>query len=73
MLNMISPIVGSLFKTVDKNFVSMSMGGKSTASIKSNLISSQEILKAFKENKIYSNWFFILARFPIKLFQLILK
>ncbi len=61
------------FKTTDEKFVIMSMGGKSTASIKSNLISNQEILRSFKENKIYSNWFFILARFPIKLFQFILK
>ena len=61
------------FKTIDEKFVIMYMGGKSTASINSNLISNREILKSFKENKIYSNWLFILVRFPIKLLQFILR
>ena len=51
----------------------MSMGGKSTKSIKSNLISNKEILRSFKQNNIYSNFLFILLRFPIKLIQFILK
>lgn len=60
-------------KTIDSTFVVMSSGGKSSYSLKSNIISSKEILKSFKQNKIYTNWLFIIIRFPIKLLQIILK
>ena len=62
-----------IYKTINQNLVIMSMGGKSTKSIKSNLISNKEILRSFKQNNIYSNFLFILLRFPIKLIQFILK
>ena len=51
----------------------MQHGGVSTQSLKSNFISSKEILNSFKENKIYNNWFFILLRFPYKIIQFIIK
>ncbi len=62
-----------VYKLLKKIFVTMSFGGKSTKSIKSNIVSSKEILKSFKENKIYSNWFLISMRFPIKLIQILIK
>ena len=62
-----------IYKTINQNLVIMSMGGKSTKSIKSNLISNKEILRSFKQNNIYSIFLFILLRFPIKLIQFILK
>ncbi len=62
-----------LFKIIDENFVLMKSGGKSSSSIKSNLISSQEIIKSFKDNKLYTNWFLIILRFPLKLIQYINK
>ena len=62
-----------LYKIIDENFVLMKSGGKSSSSIKSNLISSQEIIKSFKDNKLYTNWFLIILRFPLKLIQYINK
>ena len=61
------------FKQVDSPYVKMQYGGKSTNSLKSNLISSKEIVKSFKENNLYNNYFFILLRIPIKLLQFIFK
>ena len=51
----------------------MQSGGKSSNSIKSNFISSKEIIKSLRGNNLYSNWFLILLRFPIKLIQFIIK
>jgi glycosyltransferase involved in cell wall biosynthesis len=62
-----------LFHKTDETFTVMQYGGVSTNSIKSNLISSKEILKSFKENNIYNNWLIILLRFPIKILQFIFK
>lgn len=61
------------FKLIDLPCVEMEYGGKSTHSFKSNLISTKEIFKSFKENKIYNNYFFILLRLPVKLIQFIMK
>ena len=55
------------YKLVNKCYVLMSPGGISDRGIKSYYNSSIEILRAFRENKIYSNFFLILFRFPIKL------
>ena len=51
----------------------MQHGGVSTRSLKSNFISSKEILSSFKENNIYNNWFIILLRFPYKIMQFIIR
>ena len=61
------------FKILDKNFVIMKSGGKSSKSFISNIISTKEILKSFRENEIYTNLFLVLLRFPLKLIQMILK
>ena len=61
------------YKTLDEKYIIMKTGGKSSKSIKSNIISTKEILKSFRENEIYSNLFFVLLRFPLKLIQLIYK
>ena len=44
----------------------MRTGGASTSGIKSNLISTKEMLRSLKENGIYSNWIFLLLRLPAK-------
>ena len=62
-----------IFKIINENYIIMESGGKSSHSIKSNFISSQEIIKSFKQNNLYTNWFLILLRFPYKLFQYIIK
>lgn len=62
-----------LLKIIDENFILMRSGGKSSKSLKSNLTSSQEIVKSFKDNNLYTNWFLIILRFPLKLIQYINK
>jgi glycosyltransferase involved in cell wall biosynthesis len=61
-----------MLKTVNENFVLMRSGGKSSETIKSNFISSHEILRSFEDNNLYINWFFITLRFPLKLIQYII-
>jgi hypothetical protein len=53
-------------------FVVMQPGGISNKSIKSFYISTKEILKSLKNNNIYSNFFFVLFRFPIKIIQFLI-
>ena len=57
------------FDYLDECLVYMSTGGTSGKNILSYLISSKEINQSLKFNKIYSNIFFTLLRFPIKLIQ----
>ena len=59
------------FKIINKNFVLMKSGGRSSSSLKSNFISSNEIVKSFKDNNLYTNWLLVILRFPIKLLQYI--
>lgn len=59
------------FKYLDLTIVRMRTGGISGKNILSYLISSIEIYKAFKENKLKKNYFTILARIPFKLNQFI--
>ena len=51
------------------NFTSIFMreGGASTNGFKSMILISKEIIRACKENLIYTNYFFILLRVPLKL------
>ncbi len=58
------------FKFFDQIVVRMRTGGISGSGVKSYIINTLEILRALKKNKIYSNIFLILMRFPIKLKQL---
>lgn len=57
---------GAKYKASGKTWVRMRIGGASTNGIKSNLISTKEMLRSLKENCIYSNWFFLLLRLPVK-------
>ncbi len=61
------------FKTIDQNLVIMKSGGASSSSLKSNLISSIEIVKSLKKYKLTSNILFVVLRFPLKLFQYFIK
>ena len=61
------------YKIVNDCFVIMSPGGISGKNIKSYLTSTKEIINACTENKIYTNIFFILLRFPIKITQYLFK
>ena len=59
------------FKTLNKDIVRMRTGGISGKNLRSYLITTIEILNAFKENNVNKNIFKILIRIPIKLKQLI--
>ena len=57
------------FKYLDHIIVRMRTGGISGKNILSYLISTIEIAKAFKKNKLFSNYLFILFRIPFKISQ----
>ena len=61
------------FLTVDENYVIMKTGGASSNSFKSNYYSTKEIIKSFKKNKLYSNFFLVMLRFPFKLIQYLIR
>ncbi len=50
-------------------WVTMRVGGVSTSGLKSHITSTFEIKRSLKANDIYSNYFFILLRLPIKFFS----
>jgi len=58
---------------VKRFYVLMSPGGVSDRGMKSYFKTSIEILRALKENGVYSNIFLILLRFPIKLSNFLIK
>jgi glycosyltransferase involved in cell wall biosynthesis len=61
------------YQLVNKCYVLMRPGGISDRGVKSYYNSTIEILRAFRENKIYSNFFLVLFRFPIKLCNFIIR
>ena len=61
------------FKAIDQNLVIMKSGGASSSSLKSNLISTIEIVNSLKKYKLSSNILFVTLRFPLKLFQYFIK
>jgi len=54
-------------------FIKMRLGGASTQNIKSNYILNKEIMRACKENNIYTNWLMVLSKYPVKLLGLMKK
>ena len=55
---------------VPGKLITMRMGGASTASLKSSWVLNMEIVKACRNNKIYTNIFLILLKIPFKLIEL---
>jgi len=51
---------------INRVLVRMRTGGVSTSGMKSYYISSLEMLRALKNNNIYSNFLFVLFRLPVK-------
>jgi len=49
--------------------VTMRDGGASTGGFKSTVVISREILRALRENRIYSNPLFVWSRLPLKFFR----
>lgn len=57
---------GSRYKIIDREWVRMRTGGASTSSLLSNFTITIEMRRSLKENNIYSNFFFLILRLPIK-------
>ena len=53
--------------------VKMRMGGASTSGLKSNYILNKEIIRACRENDIYTNWLMVLSKYPKKILGLLKK
>ena len=58
---------------LDKVLVRMRLGGVSTNGIKNSLRLNKEIVKACRENGIYTNLVFVLSKIPFKLTELLLR
>lgn len=54
-------------KFVNKEIVKMRVGGKSSSGLSSYIRTTRELVKALKENNIYSNLIFVSLRLPIKI------
>lgn len=55
---------------LDALLVRMRSGGVSTSGLRSNFILNREIIKACRDNGIYTNWLFVLSKIPSKLLEL---
>jgi glycosyltransferase involved in cell wall biosynthesis len=60
------------FKKLNQCLVRMRMGGISTAGLGSNLIATNEMVRALTENNVYSNTFLVSFRLPVKFAHLLL-
>lgn len=56
---------------IDKVTVTMRSGGLSDSGFITSVKLNLEILRACKENGLYSNWIFLLLKLPLRLFELI--
>lgn len=59
------------FSRIDKIIVRMRSGGASTDGIQSSITLNKEIVKACRENGVYTNLFIVLLKMPFKLLELI--
>jgi len=57
------------YAKINKTLVRMREGGVSTSGLNSYWVSSMEQLRALRENDVYSNFLFVVARLPIKFVQ----
>lgn len=55
------------YSYIPKPLVKMRIGGASTNGITSNYILNKEIIRACKENGIYTNWLMVLSKYPKKI------
>ncbi len=65
---------GSLrYRYFPEVMVRMSTGGASTAGWRSTLLLNREVLRACRDNGIYSNWLMLLSKYPIKALEFFRK
>ena len=60
-------------KYIPVDFMTMRMGGKSSASWRSRWILTYECIRAAKSNGLYTNLFLLLLKYPFKIFEYIGK
>lgn len=60
------------YKYLPLDIMKMRTGGASTASIKSNFVLNKEIVRACKENGIYTNMAILLLKYFVKIWELII-
>ena len=53
--------------------IKMRTGGMSTRNLKSNWVLNKEIIRACRQNGIYTNWLMVLSKYPAKILGLIRK
>lgn len=58
------------FSRINKVLVKMRTGGISTSGLKSSYLLNLEIVRACKNNSVYTNMFFVLLKVPFKMFEL---
>jgi glycosyltransferase involved in cell wall biosynthesis len=64
-------VAGLKWKYLDKVIVRMRAGGVSTSGLKSSIRLNREIVRACRDNGIYTNLLFVLSKIPFKLLELI--
>ncbi len=57
---------------INYDFITMRTGGASTRSWRSNLLLNREIVKACRDNGIYTNMFILVLKYFIKIFEYVL-
>ena len=56
---------------IDETTVKMRSGGLSSSGIKSNWVVNREIIRACKENGLYTNFLFLALKLPLRMLELI--
>lgn len=64
-------VAGLKWKYLDKVLVRMRAGGVSTSGVRSSIRLNREIVRACRDNGIYTNLLFVLSKIPFKLLELI--
>jgi glycosyltransferase involved in cell wall biosynthesis len=59
------------YRYLPEVLVKMRMGGVSTSGLRSTLLLNREVLRACRENGIYSNFLMLLSRYPLKMLELV--
>lgn len=62
---------GLRYRYLPEVLVKMRMGGVSTRGLRNTLLLNREVLKACRENGIYTNPLMILSKYPLKLLELV--
>ncbi len=61
------------YSYLKKAIVKMRVGGISTRGLKSFYVLNKEIIRACRENEVYTNWFMVLLKYPQKILGLLKK